>query len=196
MIPELAVFDFDGTLTRKDSLFEFVKFTHGKRQLYIQLLSILPIIVLNKLGFISSKRLKESFMEGIYKNVKEAKMWEWGKQFADTVLPALILPEAEDRLQWHISQNHEVLILSASFDVWLQPWCEVRNFELVSSKLEVVEDHITGKMNGENCKGKEKKRRLKAFLSLRKFAFVYGYGDSRSDKYFYKLVDEVQHKPY
>ena len=48
---KLAIFDFDGTLTTKDTLLAFIEFTKGKRRLYQELLLLSPELILMKLGF-------------------------------------------------------------------------------------------------------------------------------------------------
>ena len=47
----LALFDFDGTLTKKDTMFEFIRFSKGNLMLLIGLIISFPILVLYKLGF-------------------------------------------------------------------------------------------------------------------------------------------------
>ena len=45
----VAVFDFDGTITRKDTLIEFIRFAKGSAALYWGLLLHLPWLILMKL---------------------------------------------------------------------------------------------------------------------------------------------------
>lgn len=42
----VAVFDFDGTLTTKDTLLEFIKFSCGTGKFYFVFLLYIPLLVL------------------------------------------------------------------------------------------------------------------------------------------------------
>jgi hypothetical protein len=61
----IAFFDFDGTITRKDTMFEMVKFSHGKKEFYKGLLKITPWLVGLKLGLVSAQKAKEELENGI-----------------------------------------------------------------------------------------------------------------------------------
>lgn len=48
---KIYCFDFDGTLTKKDTLIEFIKFSMGKTRFLMGFLLYSPILVLMKLHF-------------------------------------------------------------------------------------------------------------------------------------------------
>ena len=55
----IAAFDFDGTITTKDTLFDFVKFHVGSKNFYKGLIFLSPILILYKLGFIRNDIAKQ-----------------------------------------------------------------------------------------------------------------------------------------
>lgn len=66
---EIVVFDFDGTLTTKDTLLEFIKFSHGKFSFYMGLLLNSPILIAYKLKIYPNWKAKQAlftyFFHGI-----------------------------------------------------------------------------------------------------------------------------------
>lgn len=186
----IAVFDLDGTITDKDTYLEFIKYSKGKTGYYLGFLILSPFIVLYFLKIISNHRLKERFFSYFFKGQKYSKIKEEGERFSEIVLPTLCRKSALNVLDWHIDRKHEILILSASADIWLNKWCETNSFQLICTEFELRKNKYTGKLKGNNCYGMDKKTRLRDFLSKNDFSYSYGYGDSQADKYFLELVDQ------
>jgi phosphatidylglycerophosphatase C len=63
----IAFFDFDGTITTKDTLAELLKFQKGKFKYYVGLVFLSPALILYKLGLISNHRAKEILLEFFFK---------------------------------------------------------------------------------------------------------------------------------
>jgi hypothetical protein len=61
-MPTLALFDFDGTITNKDSLLHFTAYAKGKTSLNMGLIILSPLIILNKIGIVSSQLVKNKFL--------------------------------------------------------------------------------------------------------------------------------------
>lgn len=187
----IAVFDLDGTITDKDSYLEFIKYSKGKTGYYIGFLILSPFIVFYYLKLISNHRLKERFFSYFFKGQNYDKIKEEGKGFSEFVLPTLCRKSALKVLEWHTDQKHDILILSASADIWLKKWCEINNFQLICTEFELSDDKYTGRLNGNNCYGMDKKTRLRDYLCKNNYTYSYGYGDSQADKYFLELVDQA-----
>ena len=47
---KIYAFDFDGTLTRRDTFIEFIRYVFGTRRMLAGILRFAPILVLMKLG--------------------------------------------------------------------------------------------------------------------------------------------------
>jgi HAD superfamily hydrolase (TIGR01490 family) len=117
-----------------------------------------------------------------------------GESFAE-VLDKHIRPKARERLQWHLKQKHCCLLISASIDVYLEPWAKKMGcHQVISSQIEISpEGLVTGQLSGLNCRGLEKVRRLHEWLGRRQEYCLYAYGDSRGDK---ELLDDADHSYY
>ncbi|MFM1878152.1 MAG: hypothetical protein RLZZ241_1018 [Bacteroidota bacterium] len=188
----IAIFDLDGTLTSKDTYLEFIKYAKGPLYFFTGILVLSPKIIGFYLKLISNNRLKLEFFNYFFGKSKVSEIRDTGMQFAVNKIPMLLRPGAQQVLRWHIDQGHEVLILTASSDLWVHKWCEVNGFNLIATKFQTKANQFTGEFDGFNCYGLEKKKLLLDYFKDRQFDFKYGYGDSKADSYFLELVD----RPY
>lgn len=186
----LALFDFDGTITNSDSLFKFIKFVKGNFKFYLGLLVLSPILFAFKLQLIPNYKAKKMMLSWYFKGIKEEKFLELATQYSLGKLNSIIRPKAIERIEWHKKKGHTVIVVSASVEYWLKPWCESRNLELISTKLEVENGLITGNFIGKNCNGEEKVNRIKEKISLDVVNYIYAYGDSIGDREMLALANE------
>jgi HAD superfamily hydrolase (TIGR01490 family) len=183
--PVIAAFDFDGTITKRDTLISFLSFVAGKRQTAKKLLLSSPQIIGFLLNQVSRQKAKEAVLTRFFKGVPYHQLQEMGEAFAHSpALSRLIYPAALKRLEWHRSQKHRCILISASIDVYLKPWSIQQGFDdLICSTLEVDENgNATGLLEGKNCWGAEKERRLKLLVGSKEDYVLYAYGDSRGDE--------------
>lgn len=99
-----------------------------------------------------------------------------------------------DRLKDHQAQGHCCVLVSASLDLYLEPWAKAAGFDhFIASSLNVgVDGMVTGKLNNGNCHGEEKVRRIR--LLLEKIGMPvesFGYGDSKGDLPLLGFVDHA-----
>lgn len=78
--------------------------------------------------------------------------------------------------------NHKIIVVSASFAIWIKAWCDKYKLDLISTKAEIINNKITGKIDCKNCYGPEKVNRIKEIFNLDYAKKIYSYGDSRGDK--------------
>ena len=60
--PALALFDFDGTITTRDTLFEFIMYSKGKARFFSGFMLLAPVLTLFKAGVISNSKAKQIVM--------------------------------------------------------------------------------------------------------------------------------------
>ena len=193
---QLALFDFDGTLTRADTLLEFIRHTHGTFRLQLGLLVLSPVLVAFKVGLVPNWRAKSLLLWLFYGRKSEKQLRQWGETFSFQKVPHLLRAQGRERLRWHVSQGHEVVIVTASADVWLAPWCRRMGVELLATELEYAAEGFTGKLATPNCYGPEKVRRIEAAYALADYGRIFAYGDTRSDKPMLGLADEAFYQPF
>jgi HAD superfamily hydrolase (TIGR01490 family) len=189
--PTVAAFDFDGTITFCDTLFPFLLYTSGTLRTIKNISLVLPKLTGYSLGIISRQQVKEAVIEQFFGHMPLEEVRKLGEKFAGESLPNYIKSKSLDKLHWHQEQGHRCILISASLDIYLEPWAKKMGFQdVICSKLK-VNGHglVTGQLQGSNCWGPEKKRRLIELLGPKDGYCLYAYGDSRGDKDILNLAD-------
>lgn len=179
----IAVFDFDGTLVVGDSFFRFVTWRRAPLRIARDLLITSPLLALYLLRIVGNDRHKMALFARSFSGMKVEDFEALGKTFAAEQLPAMIRKEALQCLCAHRDRGHRIIIASASLETWIRPWAEAYKVDmLLASKPEVSQGRLTGRLDGVNCFGREKTRRLFSTLSKNRASYeIYAYGDSRGD---------------
>jgi len=191
---DLALFDFDGTLTRKDSFIEFIKFSKGRGRFFFGFLFLSPVLILFKLGLIKNWKAKELVLTYFFKGLTYNLFEEQCRQFALERIIEIVIPEAVNRLMERKSDSFRTIIVSASAENWIRPWSDQLGVELIGTRLEVLDGKLTGKISGRNCYGDEKVKRIKGVADLKIYDRIEAYGDSSGDHEMLNLATEKYYK--
>jgi HAD superfamily hydrolase (TIGR01490 family) len=189
--PVVAAFDFDGTLTYRDALLPFLISVLGPVHTFSKILLQVPSILGFVCGYVSRQQTKEGILTKTIGGMSKDQLFQQGNQYAAGALNRLVKPEALERLRWHQSQGHRCVLISATLDVFLEPWSKREGFQdLICSQLEVDQQRrVTGRLVGLNCWGPEKTRRLIDLIGPKETFTLYAYGDSRGDRELLELAD-------
>lgn len=192
MTPEatrrIVLFDFDGTLTRHDTLFPFLRHALGAPAFLRRLPDCLPALTGLALKRLSNQDAKEAVLTRMLAGETLAHLQARGRDFADRGLDRLARPAGMRALQAHQAAGHDCVLVSASLDLWLQPWAERHGLTgVVSSRLAVDDDgRVTGRLDGTNCRGAAKPAAVAAWLATlppeEPVDLVAAYGDSAADQ--------------
>lgn len=183
MAGSIAFFDFDGTITKRDTMLELAKFHKGSVGFATGMMLISPWMVALKLKLITPTEAKEKFLQHFFGNMLAEEFDQICKDFTEKKLPSLIRKDAMEMIEWHRSEDHTIVVVSASAENWVRYWCEQNGLPLLATKLEVNSDkRISGKLSCVNCNGQEKVTRIKAKFDPGQFESIYAYGDSSGDK--------------
>lgn len=188
----IAAFDFDNTITTKDSLLPFLIFTHGKWETLKRLLPLTPLFIRYMFGGAGRQETKEAILSSFFKGSSLTALSLKGQEYASSkTMESLLKPAAIARLKWHQLQGHKCYIVSASIDTYLLPWGKRHGFDhVICSRLDVDKNGIfTGKLRELNCWGPEKTRRLLEISGPKDNFKLYAYGDSRGDRELLDLAD-------
>ena len=183
MNKDICFFDFDGTITRRDTLFEFSKFALGKKRVFIALLKSLLAIIKWKIGFSTNSQAKEILFTHLFKNYPYLEFKQKGKEFASHI-DTILRPDTVDILRRHLAEGRCAVIVSASMAEWIEPWAEKNGFEqVIATKPQIDPDtkKITGRFATPNCVGDEKVARIKELYPDLTSLETWAYGDSKSD---------------
>ncbi|MBE0499614.1 MAG: HAD family hydrolase [Campylobacterales bacterium] len=190
----IAFFDFDGTITKDDSLLKFIRFVVGDGRFVFGLVVLSPVLVAYKLKLIPNYKAKQKMLSWFFKGMRKKVFLKVANEYSLVHIDKILRPKAMEKIAWHKAQGHQVVIVSASIDCWLRPWCEKNGLELIATKLEIKDDEITGKLLTKNCYGIEKANRIREQYDLARYNYIYAYGDSRGDREMLELADEKFYK--
>ncbi len=186
---KIYVFDFDGTITTRDTLFMFLKFTHGRIKYYRNLLLLSPIFVAFALKLISNEKAKQIVFKFFYKNFPKQTFDKFCFEFIVEIDKVLNIPILHI-INNCISQGNAVYIVSASIENWIIPWANSHHISnVVATQIQVANNLLTGNFGTKNCYGPEKVKRLTGLHSTENL-FITAYGDSVGDKQMLAFANE------
>jgi phosphatidylglycerophosphatase C len=189
----LAVFDFDGTITKRDTLPVFIRFAVTLFHLLKGTVYMAPFVLLFKLKVIPNYTAKERLFKTFFKGISIDKFNELSQRFI-TNIEQIVNPVALEKIKWHQQMGHEVIIISASVENWIRPWAKKYGINTVlATGLQLENNIITGNFLTKNCHGAEKVNRLLAAYADRDSYTLYAYGDSNGDK---ELLAAADHSFY
>lgn len=196
MKKRIAFFDFDGTITEKDTLLEFIKYSKGVLAFYFGFLLNSPYLLAYKLKVISNQKAKEKILQFFFKRTPVEDFQQKCEAFTQKRLPELIRSKAAHEIEKLKNAGAEVVIVSASPQNWIASWAGSMQLQLIATRLEIRNQKITGKIEGLNCHGAEKVRRIKELYSLDGYDEIYTYGDSKGDRPMLRLGTARFFRPF
>ena len=197
MVKKVYAFDFDGTLTTKDTLLEFIRFTRGNTAFLFGFLLFSPLLVLMKLKLYPNWKAKQRVFSWFFKGMLIDDFKHLCTEFA-LYNKQLLRPKGMRAIKKAIEEGSQVVIISASIDNWVRHFFDEmgNNIIVVGTKIEVNNNHLTGKFTTNNCYGVEKVRRLQALFPQRETYTLIAFGDSRGDKELLAYANQGFYKPF
>jgi phosphatidylglycerophosphatase C len=192
----IAFFDFDGTITTKDTLLVFIRYCKGTLPFYIGFLLNSPWLVAYKLKIISNQKAKERVLRYFFKGTTAEAFDEYCRKFANEAIPPLIRPGALEEIKKLQTEGVTVVIVSASPANWVTRWAEKHGLLTIATILETKGGKLTGHIVDKNCHGEEKVCRIEKQYTLSDYETVYAYGDSSGDKPMLNLAKYKHYKPF
>jgi len=193
---KIAFFDFDGTITTKDTLLEIIKFQKGKTSFYFGFILHAPWLIAYKLNWLSNNLAKQKILTYFFAGMAEEAFQEKCDLFAEKIIPGIVRPGALTEINVLRSRNFEIVVVSASAANWIRKWSESNSLKLIATKMEVKNGLITGKIEGENNHGVQKALKIHELWNLNEYEEIYAYGDSSGDKPMMDLATKSFYKPF
>ncbi len=189
---DLALFDFDGTITTTDTWTPFMRLAVPPARIRVGRVFLGPIVIGYRLGMVSASTGRVAAARVGFGGADAARMRRLGLAYAADVIPAKVRPSALERIAWHQGRGDQVVIVSASLDLYLAPWAASRGLDCICATLEERGGRLTGRYLDGDCAGREKVRRIRARYDLGRYDTVYAYGDSGEDR----EMLELAHRKY
>lgn len=179
----LAVFDLDGTITRFDTLGPFLLGCLARRPWR---LARLPLVVPAAARYCFDRNrgaLKGALLHATLGGLSRSWLGERSAAFVRWLLQHALYEEALAAIDMHRRRGDCLILMSASADLYVPQIAQALGFEQVQcSRVQWREDgRLDGRLQGENCRGLEKQRRLQELIERERPARVYAYGNSSAD---------------
>lgn len=190
----VVAFDFDETLTRRDTVVPFLRRLAGDRGLALGLMTRS-----HRLAPAALRRNRDALRalatEHVFRGRPIREVEAHAREFGDQIVAAGLRPDTTGRLAWHRDAGHRVVIVSASYEQYVRIVGDHLGVDAVlATRLEVQSERCTGRLLGPNCRGPEKVARLRAWLSDEGLGLddvsLWAYGDSPGDR---ELLAASQH---
>jgi len=186
----LALFDFDGTITNKDAFTGFLFYAISPRRLLLGKVLLAPFIIGHKLGLVDGASIRKKIVRIGFSGRCEKDLTKQAQKYSKEKIDKTLRINAMEKLAWHKKQGDKIVVVSASIDIYLKDWCERYEVELLCSRLERKKGKITGRYIGADCSCEEKVSRIKESLDLNLYDKIYAYGDTKEDLAMLELAHE------
>ncbi len=179
---DLALFDFDGTITTGESFPAFIRSAVPPQRLRWGGALLAPLVGGYRLGAVSGTAVRAAIVRIGLTGLPLAELQARGEAFAREVLPCGLRSEAMQRIDWHRGRGDTVVVVSGALDVYLRPWCDAHGLPVLCSSLQHRDGRLTGRFDGAQCVLEEKARRVRGAFDLSRFRRIHAYGDTPEDR--------------
>ncbi|SDQ53417.1 HAD-superfamily subfamily IB hydrolase, TIGR01490 [Pseudoxanthomonas sp. CF125] len=185
----LALFDFDGTITTREMFPDFMRFAVTPRRLACGKVLLAPLVAGYRLGMVPGNAVRAAIVAFGFRGVAEQDIRRAGEAFASDIIAGALRANAMEKIRWHQAQGDRVVVVSGSLEAYLSPWCRQHGLELLCSQLAAADGVLNGRYLGAQCVGKEKARLIRKRYDLDEYAAVYAYGDTHEDDEMLAMAD-------
>ena len=209
--PALIVFDFDGTITTRDTFALFLRYYAGTLSWAGKICRLLPTFAAYKLSLIDRHAVKAAVIKRFFKGESFAAIQARADKFAAEVIPALIRPKAQARLD-EIKSGGEsspnsaqkpgldsLYICSASISPYLRAWAKAQGIpedRVLATELHVENGTCSGAIHGYNIWGANKIRRIYDEFAPHSVVIREAYGDTRGDREMLHAAEASFYRPF
>jgi HAD superfamily hydrolase (TIGR01490 family) len=192
MPPIIAYFDMDYTILDASSSILYVNYLRRTGQISRhQILRVSWWALLYKLSIINMVKAMPRMLTyaqdaSAHETFRQAYAW-----FAEAVIDH-ISPRAVERIKQHQTQQHRVVVISASTQFAVRPVAEALELDYLCTQLEIKNDRITGSIIEPACYGAGKIYWARQYADQHqaRLCDAYFYTDSFTDKPLLELVGQ------
>ena len=194
---KVHAFDFDGTLTRRDTLVEFIRYVKGDKEFLKCFLRYSPQLVAMKVGLYPNWKVKRQVFSYCFAGMKEEVFNDFSTRFAQAK-SSLMRPAGVEKIRSLLQDDCQVVVVSASVENWVRPFFGDLSdaIQFLCTRVEVKDGVLTGRFLTKNCFGKEKVARLRTLYPARRAIELTAYGDSRGDREMLDYANEGYYRPF
>ena len=185
----IAIFDLDGTITHRDTLFPLV-LRHLARRPWrlLRLVVVLPAVL--RFAFDHDRGiLKQALLRATMRGAPRAVIDALARDFVRDKIERGCFRDALATIRRHRDARHHLVLMSASVDFYVPEFGRQLGFDrVISTEVLWKDDLLDGTLISPNRRGEEKARCVRELLGGRFIAESFAYGNSASDLPHLKLV--------
>ncbi len=153
MTVTIAAFDVDGTVTDRDCVIPFMRRVTGARRIIPRLFAR-PDRLVQVLARRDRDQLKALAAAAAFRGRRYDDLAELGESFAHSVHDGWLRADTVSALEEHLVSGDRVVLVSASFEVYLRPLGALLGVhEVLATRLQLTDGVATGALDGLNCRG-------------------------------------------
>lgn len=180
--PPIVAFDFDGTLTIRDSFTAFLRWRAGSSRYALGLVRLFP----SALAYLFHRdrgRIKAAAVREYLRGAPRERLEADAREFAERFSRSLLRPDAVAAWKRWQDEHVRLVIVTASPDLLVAPFARGLGADtLLGTKLLFdAQDRVAGGFSTPNCRGHEKVVRLKAAFGP-DLELKAAYGDTGGDR--------------
>ncbi len=178
----LALFDFDQTITRFDTLIFFAALLQPEGRRSSRMPSLILLLAALKVRLVSETKAKRLyahwFLRGRTRDEIEAVGRSFSTQFSQHFYDDTILRI----LKSHVEASDQVFVVTSNFECLLHPLTGPLKLDgVIGTRVELTETCCTGLLVGLPCTGAEKVQRAISAIGSERMREASAYGDSSGD---------------
>lgn len=188
----LALFDLDGTLSRHDTLAQYLTgYLREHRRRWTRVPAALPSLARYALARIDRGALKAAWIAAMMGGCTRDEVDAWTARFVPQLIERGLFSQARQALEKHRSAGDYLVLLSASPDLYVPAIGRALGFaETICTEVGWARGHLTGELTSPNRRGAEKARCLAALRERHPQLPVIAYANAASDLAHLALADQ------
>jgi phosphatidylglycerophosphatase C len=188
---QLAVFDLDGTITRHDTLIQYVLgYLKTRPWRVFGFLLAIPAVLRYLLGGSDRGALKASLIHSTLGGSTREQLDAWTARFVPALLAGGVFKDAMERIAAHRRDGDLLVLMSASPDLYVPAIGRQLGFtEVTCTGVRWNGDRLDGALTTPNCRGEEKVRRFETLRGRHPGVRAAAYGNAVSDLPHLRLAD-------
>ena len=189
---QLAVFDLDGTITRRDTLLPYVMgFPMSTARKLLGVLVFLGPLLLFVIGRRDRGRLKSAFIRSVLGGQTRSRIEDWTAQFVPRLLRRGVFADALSTITRHKQEGARLVLMSASTDLYVPAIGAALGFdEVICTGVRWNGDRLDGHLTTPNRRGAEKTRCFEALRNRHPGLTSAAYGNAATDLDHLRLADQ------
>lgn len=192
----VAAFDFDVTISTRDTFVPFLERAFGRKRVRSLFLQLSPEALKVILRLSSRDIFKERMIRSLFLGESVERMREIGRLHAIEILN-LVRPAARRRIEWHKSRGDRLVMVSASLSLYLEPVAKELGFDdLLCTRPTGSNLIFDGGILGKNCRGPQKVQLLRDLLGNLEKYDLYAYGDSDGDREMLEVANHAYFRAF